>query len=248
MSFRDILMSIAILVNGANGHAALHLSRELCCAYKTAFVLAHKIHEVLGTLQTPRKLTGIVEIDGKWVGGHQKKFNLVKDRQDMRRSNPKRRTIVTMRERRPNGRTLSFVFRGEHEAIATVLANVHTKARIRTDEAAHWNILHGYYADVKTVNHSKEGFLVRGVHTNWVEGFNSRIRRAEFGVHHHICGPHLKAYADEFAWREDHRRVSNGSQFAMVLSAAARQPRSYRFVGYWRERTYKYKPANDNPW
>jgi transposase-like protein len=83
MSMRDILTSIAIFVNAANGHAALHMSRELNCSYKTAFVLVHKLREVLGTLQTPDKLTGIVEIDGMWVGGHQKKSNLVKDRKDI---------------------------------------------------------------------------------------------------------------------------------------------------------------------
>src|SRR5580692_1365088 len=73
MAYRDLLMAIAIFVNGVNGHAALHLSRELCCSYKTAFVLAHKLREVIGSLQIPEKLTGIVEIDGVAVGGHQKK-------------------------------------------------------------------------------------------------------------------------------------------------------------------------------
>lgn len=151
-----------------------------------------------------------------------------------------------MRERGYGGRTLSFVFRHEKDAITTVLANIHPTAKVRTDEAAHWNILRSYFADVKAVNHSKDGYMVRGVHTNWVEGFNSRVRRAEFGVHHRICGPHLQGYADEFAWREDFRSVSNGSQFALVLTAVARQPRSHKFRGYWRDREYKYKPANDN--
>jgi transposase-like protein len=246
MSVRDILTTIAIFVNGANGHAALHLTRELKCSYKTAFVLAHKLREALGTLQTPRKLTGIVEIDGKWVGGHEKKSNLVKDRKDMRRSNPKRRSIVTMRERGHGGRTLSFVYRHESDAVATILAYVHKSARVRTDEAAHWNILRGYYADVKSVNHSKDGFMVKGVHTNWVEGFNSRIRRAEFGVHHRICGPHLQAYADEFAWREDYRRVDNGTQFAVLMRAAVRQPRSFKWRGYWQKRDGSKRPVNDN--
>jgi len=40
MSLRDILAAIAIFVNGAKGHSALELSRDLDCQYKTAFVLA----------------------------------------------------------------------------------------------------------------------------------------------------------------------------------------------------------------
>jgi hypothetical protein len=35
---RDYLLAIAIFVNGAKGHSALQLSRDLDCQYKTAFV------------------------------------------------------------------------------------------------------------------------------------------------------------------------------------------------------------------
>ena len=44
---RDYLLAIAIFVNGAKGHSALQLSRDLDCQYKTAFVLAHKIREAM---------------------------------------------------------------------------------------------------------------------------------------------------------------------------------------------------------
>jgi hypothetical protein len=232
MALRDILMAIAIFVNGANGHSALRLSRDLHCNYRTAFVLAHKLREILSALQASDKLTGIVEIDGMWVGGHQRKANYEKDRLDMRRSNPKRRTIVTMRERRRGGRSRSFVLRSENESIAAILAHVHETAKIRTDEAAHWNQLRAYFDDVKSVNHSI-AYMINGVHTNWVESFNGRVRRAIKGVHHRISGPHLQGYANEFAWREDHRRISNGAQFGLVLRAAAQQPISRNWSGYW---------------
>ena len=233
MPLVDILLAIAIFVNGANGHSAIHLSRELKCNYRTAFVLAHKLREVFGAQQTKHKLTGTVEIDGFWTGGHIKKTNLVADRIDRRSSNPKRRNIVSIRERRKGGRTLSFVFRHESEAIATILAHVHETAKIRTDEAAHWKVLKAYFDDVKSVNHSKDGYVVNGIHTNWIESFNGRIRRAIKGVHHRIAGAYLKGYADEFAWREDHRRVDNGAQFGLLVRGAAHQPVSRNWAGYW---------------
>ena len=46
---RDYLLAIAIFVNGAKGHSALQLSRDLDCQYKTAFVLAHKIREAMAS-------------------------------------------------------------------------------------------------------------------------------------------------------------------------------------------------------
>lgn len=242
MAIRDLLTAIAIFVNAANGHAALHLSRELKCAYKTAFVLAHKLREVLGSLQADRKLTGVVEIDGLWTGGHIKKSNLVKNRKDRRKSNPRRQSIVSMRERRAGGRTLSFVFRGEHESIATILAHVHKSAKIRVDDGSHWIQLTGYFPDVKSVNHKSDGYSVNGIHTNWVESFNGRIRRGIKGVHSRITGSHLQNYADEFAWREDQRRISNGMQFAILTKASARQPKSTKWRHYWRGNG----PVNDN--
>ncbi len=241
MAVRDLLMAIAIFVDGVNGHAALHLSRELKCAYKTAFVLAHKLRETFGSLQTPHKLTGIVEIDGIVVGGHQKKANYKKDRKDMRRSNPKRQTIVNMRERRPGGRTISFACRNEADAIPTVLAYVDKSAKVRTDEGTSWQIFPAHFPNWKRVNHSV-AYIQNGIHTNWVEGFHSRIRRAERGVHCRISGRHLQQYADELAWREDHRRVANGTQFVMLMKAVARQPKSAKWRHYWRGSA----PVNDN--
>lgn len=245
MSFRDILLAYVIFVNGVNGHAALHLSRELKCAYKTAFVLAHKLREAIGTLQKPGKLTGFVEIDGVLVGGHQKKANYKKNRKDMRASNPKRQTIVNLRERRRGGRIISFVCRSEADAIPVILARVDKSAKIRTDEGTSWGILHAHYTDVKQVNH-KVAYYENGIHTNWVESFHSRIRRAERGVHCRISGKYLQGYADELAWREDHRRVANGTQFAMLLGATARQRASGKWKGYWQRRKEAGSPANDN--
>jgi hypothetical protein len=68
------------------------------------------------------------------------------------------------------------------------------------------------------------------------ESYFSRLRRAEIGQHHHIAGPHLNAYAHEAAWREDSRRIDNGTQFLLVCLAAANHPVSRTWKGYWQRR------------
>jgi transposase-like protein len=68
---RDYLAAIAIFANGAKGHSALQLSRDLDCQYKTAFVLAHKLREALGSeIHNPDEpeLAGTVTIDGRSGG------------------------------------------------------------------------------------------------------------------------------------------------------------------------------------
>src|SRR4029077_13818851 len=59
---RDYLLAIAIFCNGAKGHSALQLSRDLNCQYKPAFVLAHKIREAIGSEVDTRTVGGEVEI------------------------------------------------------------------------------------------------------------------------------------------------------------------------------------------
>ena len=70
LSIRDYLLAIAIFVNGAKGHSALQLSRDLDCQYKTAFVLAHKIREAMASEANGATVSGEVEIDGAYFGGH----------------------------------------------------------------------------------------------------------------------------------------------------------------------------------
>lgn len=84
----------------------------------------------------------------------------------------------------------------------------------------------------RRVNHSV-AFMDEGVCTNQAESYFSRLRRAEIGTHHHIAEPYLNAYASEMAWREDHRRVANGGQAALVGRAAMISRQSRTWAGYW---------------
>lgn len=240
--FQDILLAIALFVNGANGYPALRFGRDLKVSYKTAWTLLHKLREVMGSLQTGRRLSGIVEVDGVWVGGHVRPANPFNRRYKpapKRTYSEKRRSVVTIRERRRGGRTLSFVARSEGEAAKTILAHTDKAAVLHTDMEPGWGLLMRYRA-VEQVNHSKEHVRVlpngQAVHINHVESFNSRVRSAQRGVHHRISGRYLQSYADEMGWRVDHRHIDNGKQFSMILSRAATLPVSREWKGYWQRR------------
>lgn len=232
LPLRDILAAIAIFVNGAKGVSALQLSRDLDVQYKTAFVLAHKIREAIGLPAKSHKVQGEVEIDGAYFGGYVKPANYKENRRDRRRvvnQTGKRRCVVVMRER--NGKTLPFVFKAEWEAVGTIRQRVAPGSIIHADEANSWDDLHAHY-HTKRINHS-EAYSHDGACTNQAESFFSRIRRAEIGVHHRVSGRHLHQYANEMAWRENHRRVDNGSQYLMVAGASLAHPVSREWKGYW---------------
>ena len=102
---------------------------------------------------------------------------------------------------------------------------------VHADESPAWNPLHARFA-MQRINHG-DGYSIDGACTNEAESYFSRLRRAELGHHHHIAGPYLVRYAQEAAWREDLRRVSNGEQADSVIGLALRSPPSVDFCGYW---------------
>ncbi len=228
---RDYLLAIAIFANGAKGHSALQLSRDLDCQYKTAFVLSHKLRECIAAEANGRTVSGEIEIDGAYFGGYVKPANQKENRRDRRlaeNKSGKRRVVVIMRER--NGRTLPFVFRSEDQAVPTIRQRVAGGSTIHADEASSWDALHLTH-DVRRINHSVEYSSAESC-TNYAESFLSRMRRAEIGIHHKISG-HLNAYASEMAWRENNRRVPNGEQYLMIAGAAMAHPVSQQWKGYW---------------
>jgi transposase-like protein len=232
MPIRDYLLAIAIFVNGAKGHSALQLSRDLDCQYKSAYVLAMKLREAVGAETDGQQASGQVEIDGGYFGGYVKPANLKENRRDRRlarNQNGKRKVVIVMRER--NGKTLSFVSTSEDAAVPTIRARVANGSIVHADEAAHWDQLHARY-ETKRINHSL-AYSNGDACTNQAESFFSRLRRAEIGIHHHVAGPYLNAYANEMTWREDNRRVSNGELYLMTADAALKHPVSQQWKGYW---------------
>jgi transposase-like protein len=235
LAIRDYLLAITIFVNGAKGHSMLQLSRDLGCHYMTAFVLAHKLREAIGAGLDSQTVSGQVEIDGAYFGGYVKPANHKENRRDRRlarNQTGKRRVVVIMRERQ--GRTLPFVFKTEDASHDTIKSHVAPGSTIYADEASHWDQLHAKYL-TKRINHS-QAYSTDDACTNQAESFFSRLRRAEIGMHHHVSGPYLAAYAAEMAWREDHRRISNGEQYMAMANAALKHGISRNWKGYWQRR------------
>jgi transposase-like protein len=232
LPMREYLMAIAIFVNGAKGVSALQLGRDLDVSYKTAYVLAHKLREAMGSDQDKGVAKGEVEVDGAYFGGYVKPANHKENRRDRRKAenqSGKRRVVVVMRER--GGRTYPFVVKAEVDGVDTAAKRIAKGSIVYADEASCWDELHAKF-ETHRINHS-EAYSTDEANTNQAESFFSRLRRAEIGQHHHISGPYLKFYAGEMAWREDNRRWDNGALFELAGVAALIHPKSRNRCGYW---------------
>jgi len=235
LPLRTYLLAVAGFCNEVKGKSMLAFSRELDVQYKTAFVLAQKMREAMASGMKGLQIGGegrVAEIDGAYFGGHVRPENRAADRIDRRRAenrSGKRRVVVVMRER--DGRTLAQVFAGEEAAVPAIRQRIAHGTVLHADESPAWNPLHAKFA-MQRINH-QDGYSVDGACTNGAESYFSRLRRGELGHHHHIAGPYLVRYAQEAAWREDLRRVSNGEQTHGIVGLAMRSSPSVDFCGYW---------------
>jgi transposase-like protein len=235
LPLRMYLAAIAIFVNEVKGKSMLAMSRDLGLAYKSAFVLCHKLREAMAEEMKGRMIGGngmVAEVDGGYFGGYVKPANRREDRKDRRlghNQNGKRKAVVIIRER--GGNSLPAVFRSEGAALSWIKSRIEDGTTVHADEASAWNDLHGRF-EMKRINH-QEAYSADGACTNWAEEYFSRLRRAEIGHHHHIASVYLLRYAQEAAWREDHRRMANGEQVDRVTSLAMGRKQSVDFCGYW---------------
>jgi transposase-like protein len=230
LSIRDYLAVIALFCNGVKGHAALRMSRDMNINPKSAFVLLHKLREAMGATLGGTELAGEVEIDGAYFGSRIRQTNRRADRRQQRADDNRRRVVVVARERR--GNAMPWVVDRESDAVSLIRARVASGSTVHADESGAWNILHASYP-MKRVNHSVEFVSEDGACTNQAESYFSRLRRSEFGIHHRISGHLLQAYANEMAWRENNRRLANGTHWNLIIAAALAAPKSSTWVGYW---------------
>lgn len=237
LPLRIYLAAIAIFSNEHRGKSMLAMSRDLGISYKTSFVLCHKLREAMGAGLRGCSVGGdgrTVEIDGAYFGGYVKPSNFRKIRIDRRLAsnlNGKRKAVVIARER--DGISLPAVFKSENRSTPFLMSRVRRGTVIHADDAAAWDPLHAMFV-VKRINH-KQAYSMGGVCTNGAEGYFSRLRRTE-AAHGHISGPYLLRYAQEAAFREDRRRVSNGELTRGIAAAAMSARQSIDFAGYWQRR------------
>ena len=233
LAIREYLAVIALFTGGVKGVAALRMARDMDINPKSAFVLLHKVREGLAAIQAAGgELGGTVEIDGMYTRGHYRQPNRKADRVDLRTLPEDRKQVVIVVRERGMGRSRTWVVGKESDAVPLIREAVASGTEVHADEGQGWNMLHASFP-MKRVNHSVEFKSEDGGCTNEAESFFSRLRRAEMGIHHRISGKLLSAYASECSWREDNRRVSNGTQWKWMIGAALSHGKSERWTNYW---------------
>lgn len=199
------LMAMFLISSSKKGMSAHQLHRMLKVTYKTAWFMAHRIRYAMGN--DGQKLTGVVEVDETFVGG----------RGDRRTKFSRQTPVVALIEQGGNMKTKVISSVNAKNLGSALHECVSKEATICTDEHI------GYKASGKTfkahhsVNHSKleysalkpDGVIAS---TNHCESFFSLLKRGVYGSWHNVSREHLQKYTNEFAYRWNTRKMTDGAR------------------------------------
>jgi transposase-like protein len=169
-------------------------------SYKTAWYLCHRIRAAMTEVQ--HKMTGTVEIDEMYIGGHTRNAEKWK----------KHQPVIGIRERSGCLHFISAHNLNQDKVYEIIARNVDSTVDvIMTDESKLYNFnLTKYQGKHKTVNHKDheyvryEGGLT--VTTNAIESAFSLFKRGIVGTWHKVSVKHLQAYLQEMTFRFNNRK------------------------------------------
>lgn len=216
------LLAIHLLSASKKSMSAHQLHRMLGVTYRAAWFIGHRLRHAM--TQEPMMLDGIVEVDETYVGGSRRRR--VSGRPGP--NDPVKIPVIALVER--GGRVRSFPLeRVTGNNVQDVIRReVSLNAHMMSDELNVYHPLSMGFRKHDTIKHS-DNVYVRGiVHTNTVEGFFGLLKRGIIGSFHHVSRGHLARYCDEFSFRYNSRKVTDGERAALVVAGAEGKRLTYR--------------------
>ena len=211
--------------------SAHQLHRMTGISYKSTWFMCHRLRYSMAQDGFAEKMRGAVEVDEAYIGP--KANNRSRGQSYIDWKVP----VVSMLER-GTGRVRSVaVERVTLKNLQPILKdNISNVARLHTDDHPIYGFIGPRFAGHDVVTHSIKEYARREngrlITTNTVEGFFSLVKRGVYGTYHHIGRAYLQQYLNEFDFRYNARKVSDGERTILALKAiegkrlTLRQPKS----------------------
>jgi transposase-like protein len=213
------LLAIHLLSASKKGMSAHQLHRMLGITYRAAWFVAHRLRHAMK--QEPMQLSGIVEVDETFIGPRRRRVGL--------KANWKEKTpVVGLVER--GGRARLFPVRAVNytEMVKVIEREVAPGQRLVTDDANHYYAIGRHIGSHDRIKHSDRVYVRGDVHTNTVEGAFGLLKRGIVGSFHHVSVGHLGRYCDEFSFRYNARKMSDGERATLIVEGAEGKRLTYR--------------------
>lgn len=203
-----------LMTQTRSGTSAKQLERMLGVTYKTAWRMFKQIRLLMDESGNGM-LDGIVEIDETYIGGKGS------NRAYKWHGNEKQKEILMGMLQREGKAYLKHVPNtGKYTLIDQIKTNVSPTAHVMTDELATYVNLPKLGYKHGAVNHGAKEYVKGNVHTQNIEGLWGGLKRGVYGVYRIVSKKYLQAYADEYAFRYNHRNEAS-MMFDILLKQVA---------------------------
>ncbi len=230
ITLRQWIQAFHMMCSSKKGVSALQLQRNLGLgSYRSAWHLAHRIRWAMKQEPLASALAGIVEVDETYIGGKATDGTTG-------RGSSKKAAVVALIEREGRSRVKPVARVNADTLKGAIRENVDRPATIMTDEfPSYRGIGKEFKGGHKTVNHGRKQYA-RGrgnqIHVNSGESFFALLKRGVHGTFHSVSKKHLSRYCDEFSFRWDWRKVSDGERTVEAIKGASGKRLSFHSVNW----------------
>lgn len=205
-------IAIYLVTSHKKGISSYQLGRDIGVTQKTAWFMLHRIRNAAKNIGMEELLGNDVETDETYIAGKEKNKHSV---------------AFGIKQRKGNVKAFHVPGAGSSTVLPLMIRNVALGSSVNADDHRGYSTLDDIYK-LSRVNHSKGEYKRGNCHTNSIESVWALLKRGYVGIYHHWSKKHTQRYLDEFVFRLNTKKVSEGERASILLNGGMFARLSYK--------------------